>query len=366
MLTMSFRPLLVIASMIAVAGCGLFVPEMQSPVTAPDQEKADENIVVLQVKCELRKGVYHALELYGHPEMGNNISWLKQWGAKITLTLTVDEKGGLAPGISLTAPFDNAVSTFGKTTVTTPQSFALGIGVQESSDATRKETIGYTYALSDLKVDPDIDKTKPPQTCDHENGFLINSDLKIAEFIENKAFVALIPGAAESAELGGASPYSTFTDDITFIVSYGGSVTPSWKYLRFTASTNPTGSLLSATRTKTDDVLITLGPLQMQTAVSFTGSMNGSVLTVTSVTSGKLALKQTLNGAGVKPGTEITQFGTGSGGVGTYIVSVSQTVGSGTMTGVAPASPRELVQDAQNVHNAALTGQSVTNAIKAP
>ena len=65
---------------------------------------------------------------------------------------------------------------------------------------------------------------------------------------------------------------------------------------------------------------------------SLTGSITGTTLTVTSVRLGALAVGQTLSGHGITPGTTITALGTGTGGVGTYTVSVSQTVGSCAIT----------------------------------
>ena len=70
-------------------------------------------------------------------------------------------------------------------------------------------------------------------------------------------------------------------------------------------------------------------------AAAFTGSIAGSTLTVSSVTSGTLAVGQYVQGAA--PGTSITALGTGTGGAGTYTVSISQTVASGLMTTGAPA-----------------------------
>jgi uncharacterized membrane protein len=73
-------------------------------------------------------------------------------------------------------------------------------------------------------------------------------------------------------------------------------------------------------------------------SVSFTGSISGTTLTVSAVASGTLAVGQLIVGAGVSaspPGsnaTYITALGTGSGGVGTYTVGVSQTVTSRAMT----------------------------------
>jgi len=69
---------------------------------------------------------------------------------------------------------------------------------------------------------------------------------------------------------------------------------------------------------------------------SFTGSIAAATLTVSAVSSGTLAVGQTLfdNSGHVIPGTFITALGTGTGGTGTYIVSNAQTVGSEAMTGV--------------------------------
>ena len=62
-----------------------------------------------------------------------------------------------------------------------------------------------------------------------------------------------------------------------------------------------------------------------------TGAIAGTTLTVSAVTSGTLKIGQTIEGTGVTDGTIIKAFGTGSGGVGTYTVSASQTVSSTTI-----------------------------------
>lgn len=67
-----------------------------------------------------------------------------------------------------------------------------------------------------------------------------------------------------------------------------------------------------------------------QTIASETIVASGGGLTVSAVTSGVLAIGQTLGGAAA--GTVITGYGTGVGGTGTYTVSVSQTFASGTLT----------------------------------
>jgi hypothetical protein len=67
-----------------------------------------------------------------------------------------------------------------------------------------------------------------------------------------------------------------------------------------------------------------------------TGSVATTVLTVTAVTSGTLAVGQIITGTNVLPGTRIAALGTGTGGTGTYTVSQSQTVASTTITAGAP------------------------------
>ena len=63
----------------------------------------------------------------------------------------------------------------------------------------------------------------------------------------------------------------------------------------------------------------------------FTASITGTTLTVTAIESGYLAIGNQVIGTGVAAGTAITALGTGSGGVGTYIVSHTQTVASVSM-----------------------------------
>jgi len=64
-----------------------------------------------------------------------------------------------------------------------------------------------------------------------------------------------------------------------------------------------------------------------------TGSILGTTMTVTAVTSGTIYQGMTITGMGVSAGTTITNFITGSGGNGTYNVNISQSVASTTLTG---------------------------------
>jgi hypothetical protein len=67
-------------------------------------------------------------------------------------------------------------------------------------------------------------------------------------------------------------------------------------------------------------------------SATFTASISGTTLNVTNITSGTITLDTALAGTGVSAGTTITNYLTGTGGVGTYQLNVAQTVASETMS----------------------------------
>jgi len=78
----------------------------------------------------------------------------------------------------------------------------------------------------------------------------------------------------------------------------------------------------------------TIGP-NGQIGAIFVGSISGTTLTITSISSGAIAIGQTLSGTGISSGTTIVAFGSGAGGnvneAGTYTVNINQTVASTTI-----------------------------------
>ena len=120
-----------------------------------------------------------------------------------------------------------------------------------------------------------------------------------------------------------------------------------------TASGNITGAktvagrLLSASQTVSiDQYLYMSGTGQAKLPVGSTaqragafsgvGQISGTTLTITNVTAGALYIGATISGTGVTANTRITDFLTGTGGVGTYTVDTSQTVAAGTAIADAP------------------------------
>lgn len=71
---------------------------------------------------------------------------------------------------------------------------------------------------------------------------------------------------------------------------------------------------------------MTTGPITLGAGFVGTGSIAGTTLTIDTATSGAVAVGSTIAGSGITAGTLITALGTGTGGVGTYTVDVSQSV----------------------------------------
>lgn len=94
----------------------------------------------------------------------------------------------------------------------------------------------------------------------------------------------------------------------------------------------------------------------------FTGSISGTTMTVTTVSYGSILVGAPVFGAGVTTGTTITALGTGTGGVGTYTVSPTQTVASEALS----AGQTGIMQRAQVVYQIDVHGPNggdTSNAI---
>lgn len=74
------------------------------------------------------------------------------------------------------------------------------------------------------------------------------------------------------------------------------------------------------------------------TSATFTGSTSGTTLTVSAVNSGTIAVGQNLFAIGALQETVITALGTGTGGVGTYTIGLSQSIASSQMYTSSPGA----------------------------
>ena len=327
-----------VALLLLLSGCGLHPPDISEqpfdgpglPATATDPPYSATTQIEFEIRrkiyCELKEAVrfvndipYYAVDHAGHKVKGVMIP--DEWIAQISLSLQVDESTALAPGVSYNDTIRNAVRTFGVgNTLSISQSFNLGLGATLSATATRVDKFDPTYSIKWLMNRPTADST-----CNdnkdifpgHPNSspFLIQSDLGIKKWLtsavvtenwlpahppikvadaDNKVKALVTAGAGtpgggggsagsggDGADKGGGGgsslgPYSVSTE-LKFVIVSSGNVTPTWKLLAVSA--NPSGSLYSASRTRTHDLIITVGPptgdttaanfsLQVQSAVA--------------------------------------------------------------------------------------------------
>jgi hypothetical protein len=239
-----------------LSGCGLYTPSKDplgdsSPRGSPAEgssQGAYESAIVDHVTCEIGEGLKATEPL--------KLPWIEKWGTSVTQTITVEDQSGITPGVTFIKPLENAIFHFPTGgAVTSPQSLSFSLGVSGSVNALRTETIQYTFRNTDIL------KYEKYASCDQQRtGVLIDGDLKIREFILDKATIAA-HGPAALQKPGGydISPFNTFTGEITFVAAYGGTFTPTWKLARVSANTS--SNLLIAERTVTNDLVITLGPL---------------------------------------------------------------------------------------------------------
>ena len=235
----------------ALAACGLYTPDKDpftsdapiGPEYVDSRQGGYENSLVDHITCEISQGLQQAKNSY-------DIPWLyKDWGAAVTLSITVEDQTGLSPGVSYIQPLQNGVFTFPTGgNVTSPQSFSANFGGTASVNSLRTETIQYTVKNEDAIAHSNCGNIG--------TGILIDGDLKIREFIFDKVqIVAAGNGLWDKKN----PPYNTWTEEITFVASYGASATPTWHLARLSANTS--SNLFTSQRTNTNDLVITLGPL---------------------------------------------------------------------------------------------------------
>jgi hypothetical protein len=256
------RRLVVLLITASVSACGTYTPDkdpFQSDAEADNHvtsQGAYETAVTNHIACEIGEGLDEAAKL--------GLPWLAKWGTTVTQTITVEDQTGLSPGISTINPFQNGFFPFPAASggnVTIPQSFSFNLGGTASANSLRTETIQYTFKNDDL-----LSLYQKNRRCKEAltKGVMIDGNLKVREFIYDKALIAhssnlqlVPPPGVRAIEI---PPFNVFTEEITFIASYGASATPTWHLARLTA--NASSNLLVTQRTNTNDLVITLGPVK--------------------------------------------------------------------------------------------------------
>jgi hypothetical protein len=261
-----FKPFLACAAVLTVSGCGLYTPRMdllsKGDEKYPPMGEFQAN-VESHVGCEISLGLLRAASL---PGASKTLAWLKKYGALVTFKLVAEDQSALSPNASFPTPIPGM------------QTFTVGIGASGTANATQTRTFQTTYPDGFLYEQAKINQKNGIVDCkDFEKGVMIESNLGIADYIYDTAFQA--SHSVNPDMPAKTAPLSQMQYEINFVASVGGNFTPTWKFTK--VNVNSSGSLLSATRTNTSDVLMTIGPLNEDTRSLHSSALIGTAVGLT-------------------------------------------------------------------------------------
>jgi len=263
-----------LGGILILSGCGTYVPAI--PEIWEDQGDQQhspplEGDIKNRIFCDIKNAI---LDIYNrHPRLRDE-AFLREaakqdkitfadFGVEVVLTLTVDETSTANPGLAFKTPMIPATTRFpNNIAVTSPQSYALGLGANLSSHATRIDKFNFLYSVAEL--------AKNPRPCSEESfrtgsSLLLHSgDLRISEWLRTALDLAgIAKDDTTGLDVTAAASANTLKRasliyEVKFNVVSGGSITPTWNLVRVTA--NPTGKLFDANRERNHDVTISFAP----------------------------------------------------------------------------------------------------------
>jgi hypothetical protein len=140
-------------------GCAFVPPLVDDEITISE--------IVQRVKCE----VWAAAPVPQGKYPTGPYQWMRDWTAKVDLTLETDDSGGINPGVSFINPLHpetlTGIGTF-------PRMFSFGVGGGLGTTATWIETLSFTLSFAELRNAAYRNACDPPQGL----GLLGNLGLK--------------------------------------------------------------------------------------------------------------------------------------------------------------------------------------------
>jgi len=266
----------------ALASCGTAIPqipEIWDLIADTDATAHMEMQIKQSIFCELRKAIHIARKNYQtkYYYHGKLVSTAEDepvpddWSAQVTLTFTVEEQSKITPGATLIWPYKPPL---------TSDSFSLGFGAQVSSDATRIDKYETFYTVAELANNlSNHDNCSIPPTAllgppSHSSPFVVLDDLGITKWLPAATEVSSYLRSSRSAPngegppLGGSFASDSFSYDVKFVIVSDGNVTPSWKLVKVSTSTS---TFFDTSRTRTHELLITIGPGTTSTVTNADG-----------------------------------------------------------------------------------------------
>ena len=173
----------------------------------------------------------------------------------------------------------------------------------------------------------------------NENMMVFYRSEIIFQTTQNQVQYTIGPSGQMGATFTGSISGTTLTVPANGVTAGGINIGMTLSGTGITSGTRIVGFVTGAGGNVNEGGTYTVTPNQTASSPAFTGSISGTTLTVTAISAGYLGIGSVIAGTGVTVGTTITAFVSGSGGVGTYTVSASQSVGSVAMTGTITPFP---------------------------
>ena len=180
------------------------------------------------------------------------------------MTLTVIENSALNPTVTRTKIFENSVTKFpANGNVTTPQSFALAVGGTLSSTATRTNVLHLFYRVvifAKLSSKRFVGQLRALHIADHCGNVVCEDNFKIYQWLKSTLFLQYTQVANYNDSSIGQQGQNGVSTEIKFEIVSNGNISPAWKIVNV-ANSGPL-PLFSTGRDRTQDIIITIGPLQ--------------------------------------------------------------------------------------------------------
>lgn len=274
-----------------LSGCGFTAPPLAEPWhQGPDRTQRLVFEIRRRIYCDLQDAVQFVNDTTdaGYIDIATGRRYPqaiipKQWGARISLQLQVDETSSVSPGVTLIKPLENALTRVSnaKDPIVTAQFFNLGLGGTLSGTATRLEKFESFYTVGFLmqrrtKNSICLDENDPFANTTYSSPFL-TSDLALRDWLKAAVSATRDLPSDDTQKVGPGTLPDTFSVDLKFRIETSGNVNPSWKLVRVTSNTSGL-PLFAAGRTRTHDVLITIGPQTKETTNSYLASQIGQAV----------------------------------------------------------------------------------------
>ena len=225
---------------LTLAGCGTYVPTIQE--IGDDRQSAIlVQEIVSSIHCEIRNALAQIYwdDVKSSRNGQRRAAFLDDWGVQIQLTLTSNENTKMNSSASW---MPNAI-------------FSLGGSPTGSAEATRIDKINYFYKVVELRSRSGCIPGSAPGRP-FPGSLLVQSNLRLHNALTELMLPIVTNNIIDIHKQDG------FTYQVKFKVVGTGTVAPAWALSRV-FSVDQSGDFFSATRGRTHDLLITLGPIDL-------------------------------------------------------------------------------------------------------